>query len=126
MIFLFFKTIIKEMGRANFSFAILLVGIAQLYEMHRNQKYRSVKLFKNSSEVINVNVDMSNFNDYTDNLEEYVNKQGATLGQEADILQRILDAITTCYQYGVVNKKTYKKMHIKFEKYFADALHILQ
>ena len=125
-IFLFFYTIIKEMGKANFSFAILLVGVAQLIEMKKNRKINAqLKQFNNADGGKNLNIDMSGFNDYTDNLEEFVNKQGATLGQDAEALQKMLNAITTCYLYGLADKKMHRKMHIKFEKAFSDALRIL-
>lgn len=33
----FIKTIISEMGQGNFSFAILIIGIAQLFVMRRKK-----------------------------------------------------------------------------------------
>ncbi len=34
----FIKTIFEEMAQGNFSFAILIVGIAQIFAMIRNKK----------------------------------------------------------------------------------------
>ena len=47
-------------------------------------------------------VDMSNFDPLLDNLEKYVNKQGCTLGKDAERLQKLLHSIQYCYIHGVL------------------------
>ena len=47
-------------------------------------------------------VDMSNFDPLFDNLEKYVNKQGCTLGKDAERLQKLLYSIQYCYIHGVL------------------------
>ena len=42
-------------------------------------------------------VDMSNFDPLFDNLEKYVNKQGCTLGKDAERLQKLLYSLPYCY-----------------------------
>lgn len=68
-------------------------------------------------------VDMSKFDELTDNLEEYVNKQGCTLGRDAERLQKLLYSITYCYLHGVVTDSQVKQMNEKFAKQFQKALY---
>lgn len=68
-------------------------------------------------------VDMSEFDELTDNLEEYVNKQGCTLGKDAERLQQLLYSITYCYIHGVVTDSQVKQMNDKFKKQFQKALY---
>lgn len=67
-------------------------------------------------------VDMSGFDEFTDNLEEFVNKQGCTLGKDAERLQELLHSIIYCYLHGVVTDSQVKQMNEKFEKQFQRAL----
>jgi hypothetical protein len=70
-------------------------------------------------------VDMSGFDELFDNLEEYVNKQGCTLGKDADRLQQLLHSISYCYIHGVVTDSQVKQMNEKFRKQFQKALYEL-
>lgn len=67
-------------------------------------------------------VNMSGFDELTDNLEEFVNKQGCTLGKGAERLQKLLYSITYCYLHGVVTDSQVKQMNEKFKKQFQNAL----
>lgn len=67
-------------------------------------------------------VNMSGFDELTDNLEEFVNKQGCTLGKDAERLQKLLYSITYCYLHGVVTDSQVKQMNEKFKKQFQNAL----
>lgn len=67
-------------------------------------------------------VNMSGFDELTDNLEEFVNKQGCTLGKDAEGLQKLLYSITYCYLHGVVTDSQVKQMNEKFKKQFQNAL----
>lgn len=71
-------------------------------------------------------VDMSKFDELTDNLEEYVNKQGCTLGKDAERLQKLLYSITYCYLHGVVTDNQVKQMNEKFTKQFQKALYEIE
>jgi hypothetical protein len=70
-------------------------------------------------------VDMSGFDELFDNLEEYVNKQGCTLGNDAERLQELLHSISYCYIHGVVTDSQVKQMNQKFVKQFQKALYEL-
>lgn len=67
-------------------------------------------------------VNMSGFDELTDNLEKFVNKQGCTLGKDAERLQKLLYSITYCYPHGVVTDSQVKQMNEKFKKQFQNAL----
>ena len=65
-------------------------------------------------------INMGDFDPLLGNLEEYVNKQGCTLGKEAEILQELLHCIQYCYIHGVItdsvqmqtgNSERNSKMH---------------
>ena len=71
-------------------------------------------------------VDMSGFDSLTDNLEEYVNKQGCTLGIDAGRLQKLLFSIQYCYINGVATDSQAKMMNEKFIKQFQRALHEME
>ena len=71
-------------------------------------------------------VDMSKFDALTDNLEEFVNKQGCTLGKDAERLQKLLYSITYCYLHGVVTDSQLKQMNEKFTKQFQKALYEIE
>jgi hypothetical protein len=70
-------------------------------------------------------VDMSGFDEFFDNLEEYVNKQGCTLGKDADRLQELMHCISYCYIHGVVTDSQRDQMNKKFVKQFQKALYEL-
>lgn len=71
-------------------------------------------------------VDMSGFDELTDNLEEFVNKQGYTLGKDAEILQQLMFCISYCYIHGVVTDSQRDMMAKKFTKQFQEALHEIE
>ncbi len=70
-------------------------------------------------------VDMSGFDELTDNLEEFVNKQGCTLGKDAERLQQLMFCISYCYIHGVVTDSQRDMMWGKFRKQFQKALYEL-
>ena len=67
-------------------------------------------------------VNMRGFDELTDNLEEWVNKQGFTLGNRAEALQKLMECIAYCYIHGVVTDSQRDQMNKKFVKQFQDAL----
>lgn len=67
-------------------------------------------------------VNMSGFDEFTDNLEEFVNKQGCTLGKDAERLQQLMFCIAYCYIHGVVTDSQRDMMQAKFRKQFQKAL----
>lgn len=67
-------------------------------------------------------VDMTNYDEFTETLEEYVNKQGCTLGEEAETLEKLKNAITYCYIHGVATDRQTRQMNEKFVKKFKKAL----
>ena len=70
-------------------------------------------------------VDMSDFDALTDNMEEYLNKQECSLGDEAERLQKLLFSIQYCYIHGVLTDSQCKQANQKFLKKFNAALHEL-
>lgn len=71
-------------------------------------------------------VDMSGFDELTDNLEEFVNKQGCTLGKDAERLQQLMFCISYCYIHGVVTDGQRDMMCKKFTKQFQKALYEIE
>lgn len=69
---------------------------------------------------------MSGFDELTDNLEEFVNKQGCTLGKDAERLQQLMFCISYCYIHGVVTDSQRDMMCRKFTKQFQKALHEIE
>lgn len=67
-------------------------------------------------------VNMSGFDELTDNLEDFVNQQGCTLGTDAERLQRLMFCISYCCIHGVVTSSQRDMMWEKFRKQFQDAL----
>ena len=67
-------------------------------------------------------VDMSKFEPLFDNLEDYVNKQGCTLGNDAERLQDLLHSIQYCYIHGVLTDSQRDLAYKKFTKQFREAL----
>lgn len=70
-------------------------------------------------------VDMSNFDAMTDNMEEYLNAQGCSLGDDAERLQKLLFSIQYCYIHGVLTDSQCRQANQKFAKKFQAALHEL-
>ena len=70
-------------------------------------------------------VDMSNYDEIEETLEEYLNKQGCTLGDEAERLQELMHCIQYCYIHGVVTDSQVRQMNEKFSKKFQKALYEL-
>lgn len=68
-------------------------------------------------------VDMSKYDEFEETLEEYVNKQGCTLGDDAERLQELLHSMQYCYIHGVVTDSQMKQMNEKFVKKFQKALY---
>lgn len=68
-------------------------------------------------------VDMSKYDEFEETLEEYVNKQGCTLGDDAERLQELLHSMQYCYLHGVVTDSQMKQMNEKFVKKFQKALY---
>lgn len=68
-------------------------------------------------------VDMSKFDSLTDNLEDYVNKQGCTLGKDAKRLQKLMFSIQYCYMHGVLTDSQVKQANEKFTKQFQKSLY---
>ena len=68
-------------------------------------------------------VDMSKYDVLFDNLEEYVNKQGCTLGKDADRLQKLMYSIQYCYLHGVLTDSQVQQANEKFTKQFQKALY---
>ena len=67
-------------------------------------------------------INMSGFEPLLDNLEEYVNKQGCTLGKDAEVLQELLHCIQYCYIHGVIIDSQCADANRKFRKKFQAAL----
>ena len=70
-------------------------------------------------------VDMSKYDCLFDDIEEYVNKQGCTLGKDAEKLQKLIYSIQYCYIHGVVTDSQCKQMNDKFVKQFQKSLYEL-
>ena len=68
-------------------------------------------------------VDMSKYDVLFDNLEEYVNEQGSTLGEDADRLQKLMYSIQYCYLHGVLTDSQVRQANEKFTKQFQKALY---
>lgn len=71
-------------------------------------------------------VDMSQYDEFEDyTLEEYVNKQGCTLGDKAEALEQLKFGITYCYIHGVLTDGQVRQANEKFARQFKEALHEL-
>ena len=70
-------------------------------------------------------VDMSKYDELEETLEEYLNKQGCTLGDDAEMLQELMYCIQYCYIHGVVTDSQVRQMNEKFSKKFQKALYEL-
>lgn len=68
-------------------------------------------------------VDMSKYDPLFDDIEEYVNKQGCTLGKDAERLQELIHSIQYCYIHGVLTDSQVQQANKKFVKQFQKALH---
>lgn len=67
-------------------------------------------------------VEMRGFDVFTDNLEEFVNKQGCTFGEHAGQLQKLLDSIIYCFMHGVVTGSQQKQMLEKYGELLEEAI----
>ena len=56
-------------------------------------------------------------------VEKYVNKQGCTLGKDAERLQKLLHSIQYCYIHGVLTESQNESACKKFRKQFQKALY---
>lgn len=72
---------------------------------------------------MNKYIDMSKFDIIFDDIEEFVNSQGFTLGSSAHGLQKLADSICFCWICGVATNNQTKQMCSKFVKQVAQALH---
>lgn len=71
-------------------------------------------------------VDMSGYDEFEETLEEYVNKQGCTLGKDADRLEKLKYSISYCYIHGVLTDSQCKQANEKFVKQFQKSLHEIE
>ena len=71
--------------------------------------------------MVNV-IDMRDFDCMFDNLEEYFNKHGYTLGNDADRLQELMHCIQYCYIHGVATGSQIESMKKKFRKQVSGSL----
>ena len=67
-------------------------------------------------------IDMRDFDCLFDNLEEYFNKHGYTLGNDADRLQELMHCIQYCYIHGVATGSQIESMKKKFRKQVSGSL----
>ena len=67
-------------------------------------------------------IDMRDFDCLFDNLEEYFNKHGYTLGNDADRLQELMHCIQYCYIHGVATGNQIESMKKKFRKQVSESL----
>ena len=67
-------------------------------------------------------VDMKDYDPLFDNIEEYLNKQGCTLGDDAKRLQDLIYSIQYCYIHGVITESQCEQACKKFRKQFDKAL----
>ena len=67
-------------------------------------------------------IDMRDFDCMFDNLEEYFNKHGYTLGNDADRLQELMHCIQYCYIHGVATGSQIESMKKKFRKQVSGSL----
>lgn len=59
-------------------------------------------------------------------LEEFINKQGFTVGIHAEIFENILHYTFYLYVQGILTESEYRKAQKRFEKKFKDALEELE
>lgn len=71
-------------------------------------------------------VDVSGYDEFEETLEEYVNKQGCTLGKDADRLEKLKCSISYCYIHGVLTDSQCKQANEKFVKQFQKSLHEIE
>lgn len=68
-------------------------------------------------------VDMSQYDEFGDyTLEEYVNKQGCTLGGNAEFLEKLKHCAEYCYIHGLITDSQMKQVNAKFVEKFRAAL----
>lgn len=85
-------------------------------------KYNELLNETENKEVTTKEIDMSGFNSLYDNLEEYFNKKGYTLGTDADGLQELIHCIQYCNIYGVTTDEQLEEMKKKFRSFVSASL----
>ena len=72
-------------------------------------------------------IDMSGFDKFgEETLEQYLNKQGATLGDKAEGLSELMHCISYCYVWGVITDSQRDQANKKFAAMFKEALYELE
>lgn len=72
------------------------------------------------------NIDMSKFDSLCDELEQYVNKQGYTLGNNAELCQKVLDSINMLHIHNIATDNQSHTMMKKFIKLFHRTLRVME
>ena len=85
-------------------------------------KYNELINNSNKKDVEFKTIDMNGFNSLFDNLEEYFNSKGYTLGTDADGLQELMHCIQYCNIYGVTTDEQLSDMKTKFRKFVSASL----
>ena len=85
-------------------------------------KYNELINDSNKKDVEIKTIDMNGFNSLFDNLEEYFNSKGYTLGTDADGLQELMHCIQYCNIYGVTTDEQLSDMKTKFRKFVSASL----
>lgn len=67
-------------------------------------------------------IDMSGFDVLFDNLEQYVNEQGYTLGSKAELFQNLLYSLNMVRLHGIATDRQAQMMTKKFAKSFYQTL----
>lgn len=71
-------------------------------------------------------VDMSGFDEFSEEtLEQYLNKQGCTLGDKADTLQKIMEYTAFLYVQGILTERERDNASKRFMKMFKENLYEL-
>ena len=71
-------------------------------------------------------VDMSKYDPLFDNIEEYVNKQGATFGEEADVIEGIAHSIAYLYIHGIATESQAQSMNKKLVKKLKENIRVME
>lgn len=72
-------------------------------------------------------VDMSNFDEFGDEtIEQYLNKQGCTLGDKADTLQKIMEYTAFLYIQGILTETERSNASKRFMKMFKENLYEME
>lgn len=73
---------------------------------NRNKKNKPKK--KN---VIDLRINWSNFDMFSESIEKYVNRQGYTFGIHAELIQQVIDSINLLYINKIVTSRQCSKMN---------------